>query len=79
MLAELSRRLKSLGYEVELSPAVPPHLARAGYDPVYGARPLRRALQTQVEDPLAERLLAGGYQKGDTIRITVADGGIAVS
>ena len=52
---------------------VAPLLAAAGFDPVYGARPLRRALQSKVEDPLAEQLLAGEYQKGDTIHIRVAE------
>ena len=73
LLNELCKRLQSLGYACSIGEEVAPFLARVGFDSVYGARPLRRAVRTQVEDPLAEKLLAGAYQKGDTIRITVAD------
>ena len=44
-------------------------LANAGYDPVYGARPLKRAIQQQVEDPLAQEILKGAFGPGDIIRI----------
>jgi ATP-dependent Clp protease ATP-binding subunit ClpB len=46
-------------------------LAEVGYDPVYGARPLKRAIQRMIENPLAQRLLQGGFVPGDTIRATV--------
>ncbi len=50
-------------------------LAEAGYDPVYGARPLKREIQQQLENPLAQRILGGEFVPGDTIRVTVgADG-----
>ncbi len=74
LLDALCKRLQSLGYACSVDDSVAPLLAENGFDPVYGARPLRRAIQTQVEDTLAEKLLAGAYQKGDTIRISVADG-----
>jgi len=48
-------------------------LARAGYDPDYGARPLRRVLQRQIEDPLALALLEGRYLEGSTVVVKVAD------
>jgi ATP-dependent Clp protease ATP-binding subunit ClpC len=76
-LEGLCRRLQSLGYSCAVDGRVAPLLARAGFDPVYGARPLRRVIRTQVEDPLAEKLLAGEYRKGDTVTITVADDTIA--
>ena len=76
MLEGLCARLARLGYTCRVDPEVASWLAGAGFDPVYGARPLRRAVQTRVEDPLAERILAGDYQKGDTIRIGIADGAV---
>ena len=73
LLDGLCKRLQSLGYTCSVGEEVAPFLARVGFDTVYGARPLRRAVRGQVEDPLAEKLLAGVYQKGDTIRIGVTD------
>jgi len=73
MLERLCKRLQSFGYGVDISPDVAGKVAQSGFDPVYGARPLRRALQTLVEDPLAEKLLAGAYKEGDTIRIGVEE------
>jgi ATP-dependent Clp protease ATP-binding subunit ClpB len=49
-------------------------LAREGYDPVYGARPLRRAIQRTLENPLARQMLAGEFVAGDTVRVDVRDG-----
>ncbi len=49
-------------------------ISSEGFDPVYGARPLRRAIQSKIEDPLAEKLLEGGFQSGDTITVDVSDG-----
>ena len=46
-------------------------LAQAGYDPVYGARPLKRVIQQQLENPLAQRILSGDFGHGDTIRVNV--------
>jgi ATP-dependent Clp protease ATP-binding subunit ClpB len=51
-------------------------LAEAGFDPVYGARPLKRAIQQQLENPLAQRILAGDFGPGDEIRVTVGGGGL---
>ena len=73
MLERLCKRLQSFGYGVSLDPDLAAHIAREGYDPAYGARPLRRAMQTLVEDPLAEKLLAGAYQEGDTIPLRVTE------
>ena len=49
-------------------------LADAGYDPVYGARPLKRAIQQRLENPLAEDILRGNFGPGDTIEVSSADG-----
>ena len=49
-------------------------LARAGFDPVFGARPLKRAIQAQIENPLAKELLQGNYAAKDTIKVDCANG-----
>jgi len=51
-------------------------LGEAGFDPVYGARPLKRAIQQQVENPLAERILRGEFLPGDSITIDAAEGAL---
>ena len=56
------------------APIAVARVAESGYDPVYGARPLKRALQKLVIDPLANRLLAGDFQPGDTIEADVSNG-----
>ena len=76
MLDQLRERVERLGYACTVDPAVAAQVAQAGYDPVYGARPLRRQLRQQVDDPLAEQLLAGVYRPGDTVAITVQEGRI---
>lgn len=73
LLEALTERLAALGYACTVEPGVAAHLAKAGYDPVYGARPLRRQLQSQVEDVLAEQLLSNIYQKGDEVRIYIEE------
>ena len=68
LLGELQKRCKEqLDITLKISPAVKAHIAKAGFDPKYGARPLRRAVQNQVEDMLAEELLAGNISAGDTV------------
>ena len=54
-------------------------LAKEGYDPKYGARPLRRAIQSQVEDAVAEKMLDGTLREGDTAKLTVEDSKLCVS
>ena len=76
LLDGVCKRLQALGYAFSYDEEVAAILAREGFDAVYGARPLRRAVRAQIEDPLAEKLLAGTYQKGDVIRATVEDGSI---
>jgi ATP-dependent Clp protease ATP-binding subunit ClpB len=73
-LERLRARLAERGISVELSPAAKEHLAEAGWDPAYGARPLKRALQRLVENELAKRLLEGEFAEGDTILVDARDG-----
>ena len=54
-------------------------LANRGYDPAYGARPLKRVIQRHVQDPLAEQILAGRIKDGDTVRISVRDGNLVLN
>jgi len=58
----------------EPGPPAEDHLAQPGWDPQFGARPLTRAIQRHLEDPLAERLLAGDFRPGSTIHVAVGDG-----
>ncbi|GAA0352900.1 ATP-dependent chaperone ClpB [Bowmanella denitrificans] len=73
-LASLKKRLADKGYELELSTAALDKLADAGFDPVYGARPLKRAIQQQIENPLAQKLLAGTILPESGIKVEVRDG-----
>ena len=68
-LERLRARLAERRLSLELTDAAKEVLAEAGWDPTYGARPLKRALQRLVENPLAQRLLAGEFAEGDTIRV----------
>jgi ATP-dependent Clp protease ATP-binding subunit ClpA len=61
---------------LEVSEAAKKVIAEAGYDPIFGARPLRRAIQHLVEDPLAEKLLAGTFETGATIWVDAVDGSL---
>jgi len=69
LMQEISKRMEELGFTVELSDAAAIHLADVGYDPNYGARPLRRLLQRRVENELSKRLLKGEYKTGDHVVI----------
>ncbi len=75
-LGRLHERLGERRIELELSSAAKEALADAGWDPAYGARPLKRAIQRLVENPLALRLLEGDVADGDTIRVDAEDGEI---
>ena len=72
-LGYLHDRLAERDMRIHLSDAARDKLADAGFDPVYGARPLKRAIQQQVENPLAQEILAGKFRPGDTIEVGVAD------
>ncbi|GFR34927.1 ATP-dependent Clp protease ATP-binding subunit ClpC [Thermobrachium celere] len=73
MLNSVLKRLKDLDIEVEYTEDVKKHLAKAGFDPVYGARPLRRAITKAVEDKLSEEMLKGNIKKGDRVKMDVKD------
>jgi len=75
-LKYLHERLSERDMTLSLDEAAREQLAQAGYDPVYGARPLKRAIQQQVENPLAQRILNGEFAPGDTIRVTAAAQGL---
>ncbi len=72
----LRERLVARDMGLTLTPAALDKLAEAGFDPVYGARPLRRAIQQQIENPLATEILSGKFAAGDTILVDVVDGTI---
>ncbi|MBP8803001.1 MAG: ATP-dependent chaperone ClpB [Pseudoxanthomonas sp.] len=73
-LRGLDKRLAERGLKLELSEQAFELLGNVGFDPVYGARPLKRAIQAQVENPLASRILAGEFGQGDTVRVDAQGG-----
>jgi ATP-dependent Clp protease ATP-binding subunit ClpB len=72
----LRERLRAREMDLELAPAALDRLAEAGYDPVYGARPLKRAIQNQMENPLAQAILSGQFNPHDTIVVDAAAEGL---
>ncbi len=70
-MKEVQDRMKERGLQVELTPPAREWLAKEGFDPAFGARPLRRALQKHVESPLSVNLLGGEFSEGDTIIVDV--------
>ena len=71
MMKRVAEQLESQDVSIELTEAAKSHLAKVGYDPALGARPLRRAIQKHVEDPLSEKILWREYEAGDTIIVDV--------
>ena len=75
---QLQQRCKEqLQFTLRIMPAVKEKIAREGFDPKYGARPLKRAIQTQIEDPLTEEVLSGRAGAKDTVTVVLKDGTIA--
>jgi ATP-dependent Clp protease ATP-binding subunit ClpC len=70
-MKEVHDRLGEYNIQVELTPAARTWLAKEGYDPAFGARPLRRAIQKHVESPLSVELLGGKYKNGATVLVDV--------
>jgi len=77
-LGLLRKRLARRDIEIELDEAAEKWLADEGYDPVFGARPLKRVIQRAVQDPLAEMLLAGDIKDGDTVTVTAGADGLII-
>jgi ATP-dependent Clp protease ATP-binding subunit ClpB len=75
----LRHRLADRDLELQLSDDVLDHLAAAGFDPIFGARPLKRAIQQLLENPLAQQILQGDYAPGDTIQAVVENQKITLS
>ena len=71
MLKTVAGRMESMGIYLDATEEAVKELAREGFDPKYGARPLRRAIQNKVEDAVAERMLDGTLNTGDTAKLAV--------
>jgi ATP-dependent Clp protease ATP-binding subunit ClpB len=78
-LRRLSKMIEERGLAIEISDAAKEYLAHEGYDPAFGARPLKRALQRHIIDPLAMRLLEGVFKPGDTVFVNMTDGKLELS
>ena len=78
-LAKFVRRVEELGFKLEITQAAKIFVADKGYDSQYGARPLNRAIQTHIEDPLSELLLQGDAKPGQTLVIDVDNDKITAS
>src|SRR5476649_259003 len=78
-LQRLYKRLEDRGYSMTLSPQALELLSEAGFDPVYGARPLKRAIQQEIENPLSQQMLSGKLVPGVPIRMEVQDGHIVAT
>ncbi|NLC07568.1 MAG: ATP-dependent Clp protease ATP-binding subunit [Syntrophomonadaceae bacterium] len=78
MLREVRDRLAEQGIKLEVTEAAKEYLLKEGYDPAYGARPLRRAIQRLIENALSEELLRGKYQAGDLVRVDARDNNIII-
>jgi ATP-dependent Clp protease ATP-binding subunit ClpB len=78
-LGNLNRLLQSRGIAMELSEQALDFLSIAGFDPVYGARPLKRAIQQNLQDPMAMHILEGKFGEGDTVIVDIADGKLVFS
>jgi len=76
-LERVKQRLLKQGIDIELTPEATDYLSDKGYDPVYGARPLKRAIQKHLLDPLSMAVLEGSYGDGDTIKVTLSDNQLA--
>jgi len=73
-LQYLAKRLAAMDMQLELTDAAITEIANAGFDPVYGARPLKRAIQSEIENPLAREILGGNFIAKDTVKVDVKGG-----
>lgn len=76
-LTYLEQRLAERDMQIQLTDAARTRIGEAGFDPVYGARPLKRAIQQQVENPLAEAILRGEFTPGSVIRVDTGEQGLS--
>ena len=76
LLTHVRRLVEAQGMRLEVSEEARRFVAAAGYDPQFGARPLKRAIQRLIENPLSRELLGGSFAEGDTIRVGVAGGSL---
>jgi len=79
LLKEVQKRLSEHRITVELSESAKAWLIKEGYDPVYGARPLRRAIQHHVENPLSKRILDGEFVEGDVVLVDSVPDGLTIT
>jgi ATP-dependent Clp protease ATP-binding subunit ClpC len=70
-IAKVVQRLKARNILLQLDEKAKDHLVSKGYDPLYGARPMRRAVERSLEDPLAEEILRGAFHEGEPLLVTV--------
>ena len=70
MLGGLAKRMAEMGITLRVNTGVDAEIAKVGFDPVYGARPLRRAIQSRIEDPISEAMLEGRFGDGDTVLVS---------
>ena len=75
-LQRVSRLLGEKGYQLEMTESAREYLADVGYDPAFGARPLKRAIQRELQDPLAMKILSGEFREGDAIQVERGTGGL---
>jgi ATP-dependent Clp protease ATP-binding subunit ClpC len=73
-VSKVKSRLKYKDVEIVLTPAATDFLIEKGYDPQFGARPLRRAVEKYLQDPLAEEILRGNIKPSETVEVSVANG-----
>jgi ATP-dependent Clp protease ATP-binding subunit ClpB len=78
-LQYLAKRLAAMDMQLEMSEAAIAEIANAGFDPVYGARPLKRAIQSEIENPLAREILNGDFMAKDVIKVDAKAGKIVFS
>ena len=78
-MARLAKLLIERKITVDLDDAARTWVANRGYDPAYGARPLKRVIQKQIQDPMAEQILSGGIKDGDTVHVSVRDGALTIN
>ena len=75
-LKKVAKNISDFGFKIDFSETVKDHLAHEGFDPVYGARPLRRAIQRLIENPLSKAILGGKFKKGSAIKVGLEKGNV---